>query len=107
MTVQEPDQQQLQRSVQQLQIADRAHTETGQLPQQERSYLTGANTVYRAPVDSNNSENFKAHRARITGKIARQEHLVITKDWILDSGASHHFCADLSQFLDGSVEYIK
>src|SRR5436190_8434488 len=35
MTVQELDQQQLQRSVQQLQIADRAHTETGQLPQQE------------------------------------------------------------------------
>ena len=32
---------------------------------------------------------------------------MITKDWILDSGASHYFCADLSQFLDGFVEYIK
>ena len=62
MTVQEPDRQ-LQRSVQQLQIADRAYTETSQSPQQERTYLTGANTVYRAAPDSNNSENFKAYRA--------------------------------------------
>ena len=54
MTAQEP--------VQQLQIADQAYTENSQLLQHDqRIYLTGANTVYRAPVDSNNSENFKAY----------------------------------------------
>ena len=91
----------------QLQIADRAHTEFSQAPQDQRTYLTGANTVYRAQQSDNASENFKAYRARITGKIAKQEHLVIIRDWILDSGASHHFCADISQFVDGSLKYIK
>ena len=56
MTVQLPD-----RSAQQLQITDRPYTETGQQPQQERAYLTGANTVYRAQSDSNNSENFRSY----------------------------------------------
>jgi hypothetical protein len=51
-----------QESNRQLQIADRPYTETSQLPQQDqRTYLTGANTVYRAQSDSNNSENFKAY----------------------------------------------
>ena len=88
-----------------MQITDQLYTEASQ-HQQERAYLTGANTVYRAQSDINNSENFKAYRARITGKIAKQD-LVIIRDWILDSEASHHFCADISQFVDGSLIYIK
>ena len=32
---------------------------------------------------------------------------MIIKDWILNSEASHHFCVDLSQFLNSSIEYIK
>jgi len=41
----------------------------------------------------------RAMRARITAKIARQEVEDIQSDnWILDSAATHFFCADEAQF---------
>ena len=102
MTAQLPD-----HSVQQLQITNQLYTETSQQSQQECVYLMNVNTVYRAQSDINNSENFKTYQAHITDRIAKQEHLVIIRDWILDSEASHHFCVNISQFIDSSLIYIK
>ena len=70
-----------QKPVQQLQIADQTYTENSQLSQHDQCiYLMSANIVYRASVDSNNSENFKTYQAHITDKIVRQEHLMIIRD---------------------------
>ena len=75
MTAQLPD-----HSVQQLQIMDQLYIKTSQQSQQEHAYLTSVNTVYRAQSDINNSENFKTYQAHITGRIVKQEHLVIIRD---------------------------
>jgi hypothetical protein len=55
------------------------YTETNQF-QQEHVYLMNVNTVYKAQLDSNNSENFKTYWACITDKIIKQEYLIIIKD---------------------------
>ena len=67
-------------SAQQLQIMNQLYIKTSQLSQQKQhAYLMGANTVYRAQSDINNSENFKTYQACITDKIVKQD-LVIIRD---------------------------